>query len=137
MLLKKHLRWIVVALVGTLVLAGTALAAKKSSLKVKAPTSVKVGTTYQVVTSGRAKGKANYVIGLAVRAPCKSNWTDEFSSVGRPSTVNLSRPVHRKFKKVRSIKAGSPGTVYWCAYLINKRTLKTYAHKSKHWTDVP
>ena len=133
MLLRKHLRWLVLGLVLTFVIAGVAVAAGGNKIKIKAPKSVKIGKTFKVVTSGRATGQANYIVGIAANGPCEATYHDEYFALGQPSTVNLARPVHGKFKKMRKIRASFHGTVYWCAYLINGQTGQTYLHKSKHW----
>jgi hypothetical protein len=135
MLLRKHLRWLVLGLALSLIAAGGAGAAGRNKLKVKTPKSVKLGKTFKVVTSGRATGKADFVVGIAINSPCKSTYSAEYVAAGRPSTVPLARQVHGKFRKVRKVRASLGGRVYWCAYLINRTSAQTYRHKSKHWTE--
>lgn len=127
-----RVRWFVAAIAVVLVCAATALAAS-SKVKVHAPKSVKIGTTYSVTTTGRASGKANFLVGFE-NGPCKKTYAAEYNTYGT-AAVPLSTPVKGKFSKKLMFSAGSAGRHYFCAYLINRKTTKTYAHAHAHWTE--
>jgi hypothetical protein len=135
MLGKRWSRGLIGATVLTLVFAATAVAAG-NSLHVQTPTSVKLGTVYKIKTFGHATSPANFVVGFSVKgAKCKSTFLQEYSFLGNPSTAPLAQHVRGSFSKTTKLKAAAGGTVYWCAYLINYKSGKTYAKAFGHYTE--
>ena len=112
----------------------TALAAG-NTLNVKAPSSVKLGDHYEITTSGHASGQANYIVGFETTVPCKSNYRAESKFLGYPTTAPLGGPVSGDFSKVVKFHAQTPGNIYWCAYLVNFKSVKTYAFAKAHFKE--
>ncbi len=129
-------RWtcgLAAATVTTLGFAATALATG-NQLSVKGPIAAAQGVSYQITTSGYAshpagrKGRnpANFVVGWRTPTVCESDYKSELSALGPSATPDLSAAVKGSFTQPVTLTAGGGGTVYWCAYLINHTTMKTF-----------
>lgn len=135
MLGKRCSRALGAAIVVSLASVGTAWAAG-NSLSVHTPNSVKLGAVYKIKTSGHAVAPANFVVGFSVKGhACKSTFLAEYHALGNPTTAPLAKHVSGEFSKSTKLQASAGGTVYWCAYLINYKSGKTYAHASGHYKE--
>lgn len=132
---KRYGRALAAAIVVSLTCAATAWAAG-NSLSVQTPSSVKLGAVYKNHTSGDAVAPANFVVGFSVKGhACKSTFLAEYAFLGNPSMAPLAQHVSGTFSKTTKLQAAAGGTVYWCAYLINYKSGKTYAKASGHYTE--
>jgi hypothetical protein len=75
---------------------------------------------------------ANEVVGWNTPVPCQTKpatYAAELSAVGTQKP-NLASPVNGKFHKAVTVTdtlaTGSQGKMYWCVYLINSTTHKTF-----------
>ncbi len=120
------------ALAATLALPAGA-AASNSSIAVKGPSSIKTGRAYSFTVSGTAYTPGNFVSLRSATVPCASTYRAEY-----PLSVstNSSRYVKnsQRFSFTVRLQAARPVTSYLCAYVINSRTIKTYAHAGTRLT---
>jgi hypothetical protein len=137
---RKHLLCLLAVAVGTLGPAGSAQAAKRR-LKLRAPSyAVKLSSRYTITIWGHGAGKANFVVGYThwaggLASSCKSTYAAEYATHRRPVIAALSRSVHGKFRFALTLDATSPGHDYFCVYLINRRTGKTYLRRGAHYEE--
>lgn len=126
---KKRPLALVAALAVTLGVAGTALAAA-NSLAVKGPIAAAEGTSFPLKVRGYANqpagvaDPADEVVAWRTAVACKRGYAGEVTAAkGAPT---LKSAVSGMFHKSVTVVAGSGGTMYWCAYLINETTHKTF-----------
>jgi hypothetical protein len=135
MLGKRFSRALAAAIVVLLGCATTAWAAG-NSVHVNVPSSVKLGTHYQIKTFGHVAAPANDVVGFEATVACKSTYKAELKRLGYPQTAPLVlKNVSGSFSKTVKFHARTGGTIYWCAYVINGSTLKTYATAFDHFKE--
>jgi hypothetical protein len=112
--------------------------ASASSIKVTGPSSVKIGTRFVYKVSGFAASPANF---LAIwEAPptirCARTYDREYNLSSSLSYIGGKHlKAGRDFSRSTTFTAKHAGTHYLCAYLINLRSTKTYAHAAAHWSD--
>jgi hypothetical protein len=132
---KRCARGLAAVLAVTLVPAASAQAAG-NSVAVHAPNSVKLGHRYKIRTSGYVVAPADYVVGFEATPRCRSTYRAELRRLNYPSRAPLVlKNVSGHFSKTVGFKAKTGGTVYWCAYVINGDTLKTYATAFAHFSE--
>ena len=117
------------------VLAVSADAAKRSSVTVKGPSSVKIGKTFSFHISGFAASPANYVSVREAPTSCASTYAPESSKSGPTGQSKNLTPGKSFSYKTAGFKAAHKGKHFLCVYVINFSTIKTYAHASTAWTD--
>ena|SRR5436305_853370 len=130
---KMNRRWLLVGLAMVVGLAAPATATAGSTLRVQAPKSTVSGAGYSISTKGRALGNANFLRSTQVPdQPCKKTWKAES---GIAASMAPSGRVHGSFSREAFYSSGNPPghTWYVCAYLINKKSRKTFARASAHF----
>ncbi len=135
-------------LAGLLLLAFTvtAVAKPKSSVKIKGPSSVKVGKAFHYKASGFAAGGANFLATFENPGSlsCPKSYTTEYfdrqAGAAYISGYNLKGGKFSvKVPKTTPFVASAVGKHFLCAYLVKQLptgivTSKTYAHAHKRWT---
>ena len=128
-------RWLVVGMLTALGLAGPTVAAAGSgpSLRAQGPKSVNVGADYTLTATGRATSKANFLRSNQTHGqPCKGSYKAEKRVA---TNVGPAGFVRGKFSRsLTYASAGGLGTWYFCAYLTNKKSKKTYARSTARFT---
>jgi hypothetical protein len=104
--------------------------ASGATLKVKAPTKIGRNKKFNVVVSGTATRKHNYLALFFGHSKCKSTYAKENKAgVG---TLERSVFVGKTFKvtMLRNVIGGAPGTGYFCTYLYPKASGTAWAFKA-------
>ena len=153
----SHRRWRRRSLASTVAVSGAALALAlaisissataatgKNTLKITGPTANVYHTYFNETVSGNAISPANYVVSgeqLNPAGGCASTFVKERQKGGfglwgtvrnRPGGTG---PVHGHFTTVARFWARNHMEHGICSYLINRGTLKTYAHASRWWNN--
>ena len=117
--------------------AAEALAAK-SSIRLRGPKVNTLGARFQYTVSGIAAGRANHL--YVWEAPSTPACALTSSAQARRATLALfaSRPIarHRRFSLVLRFVARNAEKHRLCAYLVNRRSGKTFARAEAAWTNV-
>jgi hypothetical protein len=104
--------------------------ASGATLKVKAPTTIGSHKTFNVVVSGTATRKHNYLALFFGHSKCKSTYAKENrAGVG---TLERSLFVPKTFKvtMLKNVIGGVPGSGYFCTYLYPKASGTAWAFKA-------
>ncbi len=132
----------VAVVVAALSAAGTAFPVNGASLKVNAPSSVKLGSTYTVTVSGTTgTGADNQLVafqgGGKKALPCYGNWGGEANRYPK-NELTQQYAVHGSFTKSFTFLAAHAGPKGFCVYLRNSKYptafLNNYAFASASWT---
>lgn len=125
-------------------ISSAAAATSKNTIKITGPTANLFHTFFNETVSGNAVSPANYVVSgeqLNPAGGCASTFVKErqtrhFGMWGTaPNRPGGTAPVHGHFKTVARFWARNHMEHGICSYLINRSTLKTYAHASRWWNN--
>lgn len=103
--------------------------ASGASLKVKAPTAIKRSKRFNVVVSGTAKFKRNYLAIFYDHSMCKSTYAAENVPGIGPKLSSAFVGKTFKVTMLSGVKGGIPGTGFFCTYLYPAATGTAWATK--------
>ena len=113
-----------------------------SSLRLRGPTSNKLGAAFEYTISGAAVSPANYVVAWEQFYPqsgCANTYAAESTRVFLPNTYGLTlfenKSVSHNYSIVEQFGADHVGKHGICAYLIDLATGDTYAYAGAFWTN--
>ena len=126
--------------VAALAFAGVAIAEKSSSIKLSGPKTNKFGQDFTIKISGYAAAPANRIVAgeqTSTTQSCASKYLTENSRADYFSEYGKTAGKNHSFNGSVSFTATHLGSRALCAYVINSKTDKTYAHAQITWTNVP
>ncbi len=142
---KRAAQSLIVAAAGLAVLlASGAAASSTNTISVSGPTKNLYHTYFNETVSGYAVLPANFVVSgeqLYPAGGCASTYLAERHKRGfflwgtSASRPGGTRPVHGSFSTVARFWARNHSEHGICSYLINRGTMRTYAHASLWWNN--
>lgn len=128
-----------VALAAAGLLTSPAAFASSSSITLVGPHTNVFNTSFHYVASGNARGPANHVWGweAPIAPSCASTYKSESKRTSKFLFTTKSVSKNKHFSLLINFHANNTASHRFCAYLINSKTGKTYAHAEATWTNVP
>jgi hypothetical protein len=130
----------VLAAISLTALVGAAGAfAASSSIALKGPHTNVFGTSFHYVASGTSHGPADRVWGweVPITPSCAGTYSSETKRASKSLFTDQSVANNKRFAITINFHANNTTSHRFCAYLVNSRTGKTYAHTEATWTNVP